>query len=394
MNSPEFYNSQALQKILVEKIASSAQQRITFAEYMALALYHPKYGYYNSKMAKIGRSGDFFTSSSLGRDFGELLAVQFQQMWHNLGEPKSFCLVEMGAGNGELALDILNYFLAQSDREFIKALRYIIIEQSPALIEVQQQKLQSHAEFDVSWKNWSELRDRSIVGCFFSNELLDAFPVHLVTKKQDQLNEVYVSLQEGSLSEAIHPVDNDDISDYFNRLDINLNSAEYPDDYRTEVNLKALDWLTTVCDRLQQGYILTIDYGYSAAKYYRPSRSQGTLQCYYQHRRHNNPYANLGYQDITAHVNFTALERQGEILGLETIGFTQQGLFLMALGMGDRLNDLSSGKYDVTQILQRRDALHQLIHPTGLGNFGVLIQGKNLTASAKSLAGLNVPSIL
>ena len=393
MNSPEFYNSHALQKILVEKIASSAQQRITFAEYMDLALYHSEYGYYNSGIAKIGRSGDFFTSSSLGRDFGELLAVQFKQMWHNLGEPNPFCLVEMGAGNGDLARDILNYFLAESDRKFIKALRYIIIEQSPALIETQQEKLKSHFEFGVTWKDWSELSARSVVGCFFSNELVDAFPVHLVTKRQDGLNEVYVSLKENNLIETVHPADNDDISDYFALIDIDLNDAEYPADYRTEVNLKALDWLATVCDRLQQGYVLTIDYGYSAAKYYRPSRSEGTLQCYYQHRLHDNPYANLGYQDITAHVNFTALERQGEVLGLETIGFTQQGLFLMALGIGDRLNNLSSGKYDITQIFQRRDALHQLIDPAGLGNFGVLIQGKNLTDSKASLQGLTIPSM-
>ena len=107
----------------------------------------------------------------------------------------------------------------------------------------------------------------------------------------------------------------------------------------------------------------------------------------------NNPYANLGYQDITAHVNFTALERQGELSNLQTLGFIQQGLFLMALGLGDRLNDLSSGKYEFTQIFQRRDALHQLIDPTGLGNFGVLIQGKNLAESEQSLQGLTVPSM-
>ncbi len=229
------------------------------------------------------------------------------------------------------------------------------------------------------------------MGCFFSNELVDAFPVHLVTKNEGELQEVYLTLEQGKLTETIHSLSQEKINQYFDLVGIDLSQPQYPSNYRTEVNLNALDWLSTVNNSLKRGYILTIDYGYPAAKYYRPSRSQGTLQCHFQHRRHNNPYANLGYQDITAHVDFTALERQGELCGLKTLGFTQQGLFLMALGIGDRLNELSSGKFDVTQIFQRRNALHQLIDPTGLGNFGVLIQGKNLTDSEQSLQGLTAP---
>jgi SAM-dependent MidA family methyltransferase len=390
-NSPELFNSQALQKILEIEITSSTNQRISFAQYMDLALYHPNYGYYNSGMIKIGNQGDFFTSSSLGKDFGELLAVQFKQMWHNLGCPASFYLVEMGAGNGELAQDILNYFQSENDKFFIKALKYIIIEQSSALITVQQKRLKSLMAFDLTWKNWSDLEEDFIVGCFFANELVDAFPVHLVTRNQDQLQEIYLSLEQGQLTETIHPLSSDKITQYFDLVGVNLLDSSYPPNYRTEVNLNALDWLSTVANILKRGYILTIDYGYPAAKYYRPSRNLGTLQCYFQHRRHQNPYVNLGYQDITAHVDFTALERQGEVCNLKTLGFTQQGLFLMALGLGDRLNELSSGKFDITQIFQRRDALHQLIDPTGLGGFGVLIQGKNLTASEESLQGLTMP---
>ena len=137
--------------------------------------------------------------------------------------------------------------------------------------------------------------------------------------------------------------------------------------------------------------MITIDYGYTADKYYHPQRNRGTLQCYYQHRYHHDPYINLGYQDITVHANFTALECQGKLWELEKIGFTQQGLFLMALGLGDRLNELSSGKYNVREIFQRRDALHQLINPTGLGGFGVLIQGKGLPEKARCLSGLDLP---
>lgn len=384
-----------LHKIIVTEINSSPEKRITFAKYMTLVLYHQQYGYYNSGVATIGAKGDFFTSSSLGKDFGELLAVQFKEMWQNLGCPNPFYLVEMGAGNGELAQDILNSILNNiqnnNDDLFIKALRYRIIERSPALIKRQQDLLSSFDNLDLAWKTWSQFAESSIEGCFFSNELIDAFPVNLITKNQHQLQEVYLSLEQNQLTETIAAVSSEKLVKYFDLVEINLLEAEYPDNYRTEVNLNALDWLTTVASKLKRGYLLTIDYGYTAEKYYRPARSQGTLQCYYQHRRHNNPYVNLGYQDLTAHVDFTALMRQGELLNLKTLGFTQQGLFLMALGLGDRLTELSTGKYDISQIFQRRDALHQLIDPTGLGNFGVLIQGKNLTATEKELRGLKIP---
>ena len=312
-------------------------------------------------------------------------------MWQNLGCPNPFYLVEMGAGNGELARDILNFIENNEDRAFIEALRYTLVERSPTLIQLQQELLAPCKQIKLSWQTWSDIVQNSIEGCFFSNELVDAFPVHLVTKRQDCLQEVYLTFQENKLTETVHPISTKKLARYFESIGINLLEAQYPQDYRTEVNLKALDWLETVAAKLKRGYVLTIDYGYSADKYYHPARSQGTLQCYYQHRRHSNPYVNLGRQDITAHVDFTALERQGELCSLKTLGETQQGLFLMALGLGDRLDRLSSGEYNIAEIFKRRDALHQLIDPTGLGGFKVLVQGKNLTEL--SLLGLNTPAM-
>jgi SAM-dependent MidA family methyltransferase len=180
---------------------------------------------------------------------------------------------------------------------------------------------------------------------------------------------------------------------YFSPLKIDLLSNIYPEGYRTEINLAAIDWITTIANKLHQGFVLTIDYGYSADRYYTPTRSSGTLQCYYQHRHHNNPYIYIGKQDITAHVDFTALEKQGELLELEVIGFTQQALFLMALGLGDRIaaNSQTPGQ-NLSEVLRRRDSLHSLINPMGLGGFGVLIQGKRLTASKPiQLKGLTIP---
>ncbi|MEM8781080.1 MAG: SAM-dependent methyltransferase, partial [Cyanobacteria bacterium P01_G01_bin.49] len=237
-----------------------------------------------------------------------------------------------------------------------------------------------------------EIADNSIRGCIFSNELIDAFPVHRVVIQNNVLKEIYVTLADNQLKETVKEISTPQLLEYFQLVEINITDNQYPENYQTEINLKALDWLKTVAKKLKKGYLLTIDYGYSASKYYHPQRYQGTLNCYYQHRHHHNPYVNIGKQDITAHVDFTALEKQGELLELETLGLTKQGLFLMALGLGDRLAELSNGQYALPEILNRRDALHQLINPTGLGGFKILVQGKELREAEKerSLKGLKL----
>jgi SAM-dependent MidA family methyltransferase len=423
-----------LQQAITQRIATSPEARITFAEYMDMVLYHPEHGYYSSNAVKIGfKGGDFFTSVNLGADFGDLLAEQFVQMWEILGQPVPFYLVEMGAGQGLLALYILKHIQLQYPNLFA-ALQYIIVEKSPSLKQEQQQRLQ---EFPVQWCNLADITSNSIVGCFFSNELVDALPVHQFTLEAGELREIYVTLEGVGSGEWAVGEDEEDRGDerdtnlassskyelqitlakrdgvhyelkevaaspstpklaqYFDLVGINLTQGGYEDGYRSEINLAALDWLSIVADRLQRGYVITIDYGYPASRYYNPRRSQGTLQCYYQHRHHDNPYINIGKQDITAHVDFTALETWGDRCGLAKLGFTQQALFLMALGLGNRIAALSHQQISVSELLQRRQALHQLIDPTGLGGFGVLIQSKGLTKQEASqpLKGLTVPSL-
>ena len=392
ITNTNYPNSYALEKIISEAIANTPQKKITFAEYMNLVLYHTDYGYYSSGKVEIGSRGDFFTSSSLGEDFGQLLAEQLWEMWQIMNYPVPFNIVEMGGGNGSTAYDILKY-LSTAHPDFSQAIEYILVEESPELIKKQQTALKSLSKIEITWKTWQDISDNSIVGCCFSNELVDAFPVHLITLKNKQLQEVYLTKEEDNLTEIYGEISTSKLPEYFELVGIDFPAEEYPENYRTEMNLAALEWLASLSRKLKKGYIITIDYGYPALKYYHPQRYQGTLKCYYQHRHHNNPYVNLGYQDITTHVDFTALEQQGKLCGLEKIGFTQQGMFLMALGLGDRLNELSSGKYNVQQIFQRRDALHQLINPTGLGGFGVLIQGKKLLESEKLLKGLSIPPI-
>jgi SAM-dependent MidA family methyltransferase len=375
-----------LYKIILDRIA--AQQRITFAEFMELALYHPTEGYYATNQSGQGIQSDFFTSPHLGADFGELLASQFAQMWETLDRPTPFTLVEMGAGQGLLVQDILRH-LHKHHYPCYETLQYVIIENSPTLAADQQRRFQKFVATsgNLSWKTWEEISANSIIGCCFSNELVDAFPVHQVVNVGGTLQEIYVG---NSLQEIIAAPSTPALQDYFDRLHIDL--TPYPENYRTEVNLQALDWLKTVSDRLNQGYLLTIDYGYNAQRYYSPTRTQGTLQCYYQHAHHNDPYVAIGKQDITAHVNFTALEQWGEPLGFQNLGFTQQGLFLMALGLGDRIAALSASNSEVSlqDILTRRESLHVLMNPMGLGNFGVLIQSKGLneTQRNQTLQGL------
>jgi SAM-dependent MidA family methyltransferase len=376
-------NNLELVAVICDRINNTPQQQITFAEYMDLVLYHPQHGYYASNSEQISKSGDFLTSPHLADDFGEMLAIGLYQIWQILGEPQLFNIVEMGAGQGLLAAQILSYSRREYP-DFFRSIDYIIIETAPAMIGAQQSRLQ---DLPVRWCDWTDIPDRSIVGCFLSNELIDAFPVHQVIVTKDNLQEIYVTVGEKDrvFNESIDELSTDKLAKYWQLNQINLLSDRYPDNYRTEVNLAALDWLEQVTNKLQRGYIISIDYGYSADRYYNPMRSQGTLQCYYQHAHHNDPYINIGNQDLTAHVDFTALQNQGELLGLQTVGFTQQGLFLMAMGLGKRIAAISSSGGEIQSLLQRRQNLHQLIDPIGLGKFGVLIQSQGLTPAEQQL---------
>ncbi|MBD2326994.1 class I SAM-dependent methyltransferase [Alkalinema sp. FACHB-956] len=385
---------------LIRLIVDQIQQRsrLTFAEFMELALYQPDQGYYVRRASKIGATGDFFTSPHLGADFGEMLAEQFVQMWEILGQPQPFTLVEMGAGQGLLASDVLRY-LTQHYPDCARSLQYCLVEKVATLIAAQKRQLMPWIDqgLAIRWTNLEALAEAPIVGCFFSNELIDAFPVHQIQIQAGQLQEIYVGWNGTQFIEIVDRPSIPALVNYFDRLGINLTAPDYADGYRSEVNLLALDWMQAVAAGLQRGYVLTIDYGYPASRYYSRVRSQGTLQCYYQHSHHNDPYQHVGMQDITAHVNFTALELQGQQSGLQTVGVTQQAMFLMALGLGDRIASLSHSTAEappeINALLQRRDALHSLINPMGLGNFGVLVQSKGLAEAEKqqALTGFTIP---
>ncbi len=395
LNTPE-----NIEQVIIQKIRKGERQRITFSEFMELALYHPQFGYYATPSSVIGQQGDFVTSPHMGSDFGEVIAEQFVDMWVALGRTDRFDLVEMGAGQGLVAGDAIAY-LQSHHPDCFATLNYIIVEKSAALRAEQQKRLNHWNEQGIAltWKTLDAIEP--ITGCAFSNELVDAFPVHWVELRDQRLQEIYVTYGESGFSTQLGDLSTPELESYFEQVDIDL--SNYPEGYRTEINLAALDWIEQVANKLDRGYLLTIDYGYTAQRYYSPARTEGSLQCYYKHSHHSDPFIHVGEQDITAHIDFTALEKQGTKAGLTSLGFTQQGLFLMALGLGDRLNALSqinSGTVakatDIQAIMRRREALQQLISPMGLGSFGVLVQSKGLTQKeiVRPLRGLTIPPLV
>jgi SAM-dependent MidA family methyltransferase len=376
-------------------MAQHPQGRVRFRDWMEWVLYDPEQGYYARSAARIGPQGDFLTSAHLDPVFGRCLARQFAEMWFLLGQPEPFVLVEMGAGQGLMARDILNSLQSEWPDCF-QQVQYRLVERSPAQRRVQA-KLLAPWQDRLDWWEWSELEQQAVVGCCFSNELVDALPVHLLEWRNGSLQEVYLRLAEGQVVEELASLSEGAIAHYFDDLGIHFSSPTYPEGYRTEVNLAAYDWLRTVAQGLKRGWLLTLDYGYDAARYYSPQRYQGTLQAYTRQRFHNDIYLDPGNQDLTAHTNFTALEQWGETLGLHRQAFTRQGLFLMALGLGEVWSSLASEATDLVAVqamIQRRQALQELINPLGLGNFGVLLQSRGLseTEQCQPLRGFQEPT--
>lgn len=355
---------------LQQQIDSAAG--IPFATFMAQALYHPVHGYYTAKRPRIGKKGDFFTSSSVHSCFGQLIARQLEQMWNLLGRD-NFVIAEQGAGEGHLCLDILDA-LAENSPEFYAHLEYRLIELSSANRQRQEHLLQRHlAAGRVAWCELGDLQ--GMQGCFLSNELLDAFPVHLIEKHAGVLQEVYVVTQGAGFAEELRPLSTQLIKDYFQSIGI-----EPAEGNRCEVNLAAGDWMRGVAAVLGRGFVMTVDYGYLAEELYAPYRHGGTLLCYHQHQTNEDPYLRVGCQDITAHVDFTTLQEIGRQQGLNVIYFGQQYQFLMGLGFLEMLIEMANRETDLRKAQALRMNLKTLILPEGgMGeSFKVLIQGKNV----------------
>jgi len=347
-----------LEEIIIEKIKTEGP--ISFYDFMDMALYYPGLGYYTSTSEKIGRDGDYLTSPVITSLFGTLIARQLDEMMTMIGG-KEFTIVEYGPGNGKLCHDILQAL--STDLKAYNHIHYRVVERSGSCIKQQQDLLPENV---VSIKSITELD--AFDGCVLSNEVPDNFPVHRVVM-QHELMEIFVDYKDGFV-EALQPA-SACLRSYFDDLDITL-----PAGFQTEINLDAIAWLDEISQVLRKGFLMTIDYGDISRNLYRNSRSDGTLLCYYQHHRNSNPYMHIGTQDITTHLNFSALAHWGEKYALHCDGLTTQSQFLLSLGLIDQVRQIEKTQSNFHP-QQQSFLIHDFLLNMG-SKIKVLIQHKGI----------------
>jgi SAM-dependent MidA family methyltransferase len=293
-----------------------------------------------------------------------MIARQIMEMWTLCGE-EQFTIVEYGAGTGLLCYDILGYF--KSYPHLYKNLQYCIIEKSPFLRERQKKYLKEK----VCWYN-SIHEMKPLTGCIVSNELVDNFPVHQVVM-EEELMEIFIDYKD-DFYEVYRPA-NEKLKEYLSALGVQL-----PRSFRTEINLEAIEWIREISSALKKGYIITIDYGNVTTELYSARKSCGTLVCYNKHSVNDRLYNDIGKQDITSHVNFSALVHWGTTLGLDCCGLTDQANFLLALGFKDYLRQNAIQGQDLMSMVKKESFLtHMLLVEMG-SKFKVLIQKKGIPA--------------
>ena len=340
--------------------------RVTFARFMELALYGPG-GYYvrDDRL----RTGDYYTAPAAHPAFGALLAVQAMQVWEMMGSPPRFHVIEVGAGGCQLARSFVDYAAALSP-EFAGALEYVAVDYSIA----------RPAHERLGAVKGRGLPFRGVVGCVLSNELPDSFPVHRFEIRDGRILEVYVTLEDGRLTEQLGEPSTPRIEQRLSGLGLRL-----PDGFRGEVNLALEEWMGEASQALERGLVLTIDYGHEAADLYSPERSGGTLRCYYDHTLQGDPYRRVGRQDMTAHVDFSTLARAGESHGLTTLGFTTQREMLLNLGLSGIVKSLAGMGLSQRARDANRMGMLSLVERDGMGAFRALAQARGLPADAPLL---------
>ena len=356
-----------LPDIIIAKIRQ--QGPLSFHDFMEMCLYYPELGYYTSSRNRT----DYYTSPQLSELFGMAIGRQLEEMWHSLGEGP-FTVVEVGGGTGLLCSDILDYLARHS--ACYDQLTYCIVEKSAV----------PNRNVPPGVRLYTSLSALPPVsGCIFSNELLDNLSVHRVIMK-DQLMEVFLGYEDG-FSELLQPASLA-LQEYLTTLNIRL-----PEDFQTEINLDACAWIGDVAEVLKRGYVMTIDYGEETSRLYRARRGEGTLLCYHRNEVNDNPYQYIGEQDITAHVNFSALHHWGGKHGLHCCGFTDQARFLQALGWRELIQQMDVRGEDIVRLARRIAFMtHTLLLEMGR-KLKILIQQKGLAAQP-SLSGLKGAAML
>jgi SAM-dependent MidA family methyltransferase len=369
--------NQALKERIIARIRDEGP--ITFRDFMAMALYEPRLGYYCSGRETMGRDGDYLTSPEVSPIFGVMVGRQLREMWEIMGSPARWDIVEVGAGNGTLCRDVLGW-ARQRAPELFEAIAYAIVEPIPSLETRQRKVLETESlEATVCWSR--EIPD-AIEGFVVSNELFDSMPVHSVRVQDGELREAFIGWDGKHFREELQEPSTAEIERYFDRLGLMPGEG-----CSAEVNLGAVDWTTRVGGALRSGFSFTFDYGYEADELFAPWRKEGTLLCFYKHNPSNDPYARIGRQDMTSHVDFTSLRHAGEVAGLKTVGLVSQSEFLTNLGIGEAM-PAQGDELSLEERLARRRAVSELVDPAGLGRIKVLLQAKSVQgASLRGLGG-------
>ncbi len=342
---------------------------MTFARFMDLALYDPDGGYYRSSQARPGRAGDFLTAPETHPVFGAALARAIEEAWQRLGRPGRFVIREHGAGDGALAASILAGLRA-SGSELLAAVRYQPFEVDARRVEALRARLLEDG--------FGAILDAPAVapatGLILANEVLDALPVHRVVQRGSQLREVLVGARDDArlVDVEVAPT-TPALADRLEAEGVTL-----ADGQRAEICLAIDAWVGAAAAGLERGVLLLIDYGYPAAELYDPIRRRdGTLRAYLRHRVHDDPYRHVGRQDLTAHVDVTAVERATAAAGLEHLGTTTQAEFLVGLGTESLLQAIQADpSTTVEDYLAVRSGLMRLLDPGAMGRFRVMGFGR------------------
>lgn len=346
---------------------------ITFARFMEMALYDPEQGYYRSAQRKPGRGGDFITAPEVSPYFGITLARQLAECWERLGKPASWTIREHGAGIGGLAYDIIAGLSTESP-DAAAGLQYRLVETNPHRLA---EALAAMAEVGLAdvVAGESDVEVAPIVGVVLANEVADAQPVHRLVVRNGKLLERWVAIDGDGFTFEDRPLSQGvtGFPHYFETQDVALiEDAVY------DVSPAAEAWFAGTCRGIERGYAIVLDYGYPARELYAGHRLGGTLRGYHAHTVTADILGRIGEQDLTAHVDFTALQRAGEAEGMTFAGFTTQGALLASLGLGDVLLGLRRDpSTTMPEYLAAQAVVMRLIDPGGLGRFGILMMARN-----------------
>ena len=356
--------SHALQQLIAAEIAQHSGA-ISFARFMELALYAPRLGYYSGGAAKLGKDGDFTTAPEITALFGATLA----QAAASIIAQSAPNILEFGAGTGKLARDVLTALAAAG----VHVDSYAIVELSGELRVRQQEALK-----DFPQVRWLDGFPDSFSGVVLGNEVLDAMPVELVTKTPAGWQQVMVTIDDGRFAYVERAPDAALAAHIARQIP---DAADLPDGYLTEVHPVASGFVSTLATVLDAGAAILFDYGFPAHEFYVDDRTGGTLMCHYRHHAHPDPFYLPGLQDITAHVDFTAMALAAQDAGLDVLAYMSQAAFLLGAGIGDLL--LRTDPQDALRYLPQANAVQKLVSPAEMGElFKVLVVGKGIALPA------------